>query len=73
MSNYFKIENNQNNSFYIKLLNSWSKDNLNEIIKELGNLNISKNSNIQIDFKNLIDIDSICIIYLISFLKSFKY
>ncbi|MDX4061352.1 hypothetical protein Q6A90_03140 [Aliarcobacter skirrowii] len=70
MSNYFKIENNQNNSFYIKLLNSWSKDNLNEIIKELGNLNIS---NIQIDFKNLIDIDSICIIYLISFLKSFKY
>ncbi|MDX4026961.1 hypothetical protein [Aliarcobacter skirrowii] len=73
MSSYFKIENNQNNSFYIKLLNSWSKDNLNEIIKELGNLNISKNSNIQIDFKNLIDIDSICIIYLISFLKSFKY
>lgn len=73
MSNYFKIENNQNNSFYIKLLNSWNKDNLNEIIKELGNLNISKNSNIQIDFKNLIDIDSICIIYLISFLKSFKY
>ena len=73
MSNYFKIENYENNSFYIKLLNSWSKDNLNEIIKELGNLNISKNSNIQIDFKNLIDIDSICIIYLISFLKSFKY
>ena len=73
MSNYFKIENNENNSFYIKLLNSWNKDNLNEIIKELGNLNISKNSNIQIDFKNLIDIDSICIIYLISFLKSFKY
>ncbi|AZL53110.1 hypothetical protein EI285_00430 [Aliarcobacter skirrowii] len=73
MSNYFKIENNQNNSFYIKLFSSWNKDNLNEIIKELGNLNISKNSNIQIDFKNLIDIDSICIIYLISFLKSFKY
>ena len=73
MSNYFKIENYENNSFYIKLLNSWSKDNLNEIIKELGNLNISKNSNIQIDFKNLIDIDNICIIYLISFLKSFKY
>ena len=73
MSNYFKIENNQNNSFYIKLLNSWSKDNLNEIIKELETLNISKNSNIQIDFKDLIDIDSICIIYLISFLKSFKY
>ncbi|WP_066356547.1 hypothetical protein [Aliarcobacter skirrowii] len=73
MSNYFKIENYENNSFYIKLLNSWSKDNLNEIIKELETLNISKNSNIQIDFKNLIDIDSICIIYLISFLKSFKY
>lgn len=72
MSNYFKIENNQNNSFYIKLFNSWSKDNLNEIIKELGNLNISKNSNIQIDFKDLKDIDSICIIYLISFFKNFK-
>lgn len=60
------------NSYTIFLKDSWNKDNLKENIKNIKALSIPSNTNICLDFQNLQTCDSISIIYLISFIKTFK-
>ena len=58
--------------YKLNLLNSWNKDTLPDIIENIKQSNISRTKNLIIDFENLKELDSIAIIYLISFLKKFK-
>ena len=58
--------------YKLNLLNSWNKDTLPDIIENIKQSNISKTKNLIVDFENLKELDSIAIIYLISFLKKFK-
>ena len=69
-SDYFLYEQNENN-YFLKLLNIWNKDTLTNIIKNIDNLRIPKNANLTIDFQNIKECDSSAVIYIISFLKIF--
>ncbi|QKF74279.1 lipid asymmetry ABC transporter MlaABCDEF, permease component MlaE [Aliarcobacter faecis] len=70
-SDYFLYEQNENN-YFLKLLNIWNKDTLTNIIKNIDNLRIPKNANLTIDFQNIKECDSSAVIYIISFLKNFN-
>lgn len=71
-NSYFEIRNLENDSFILSLIGSWDNKTLEKIIETLEPLNLNKNSKLIIDFENLKYCDSSAIIYLISFLKSFK-
>lgn len=58
--------------YKLNLLNSWDKQTIQIIIEKIKQSNISTDKNLIIDFKNLKELDSIAIIYLISFLEKFK-
>ena len=68
---YLNLEKKKN-GYRFKPLNIWNKDTLPDIIENIKQSNISKTKNLIIDFENLQELDSIAIIYLISFLKKFK-
>ena len=68
---YFILEK-QEDGYKFNLLNIWNKDTLPDIIENIKQSNISKTKNLIVDFENLQELDSIAIIYLISFLKKFK-
>ncbi|AXK47971.1 ABC transporter permease [Aliarcobacter trophiarum LMG 25534] len=68
---YFILEK-QEDKYNLTLLNIWNKNSMPNIIEEMKNLDFHSNKNISLDFENLKELDSIAIIYLISFLKKFK-
>ena len=72
MNNYFRVEEIKNNTYQLFLFDIWNKDTLPDIIENIKQSNISRTKNLIIDFENLKELDSIAIIYLISFLKKFK-
>lgn len=72
MNNYFRVEHLKNNTYQLFLFDIWNKDTLPNIIEKIKQSNISADKNLIIDFKNLKQLDSIAIIYLISFLEKFK-
>lgn len=59
------------NTYEIHLLNNWNKENLNQNIKKIESFKIPKNKKLIVDFEKLQSCDSVSIIYLISFFKSF--
>jgi phospholipid/cholesterol/gamma-HCH transport system permease protein len=62
----FKIQTSKNNQIDIDIIGSWDKTHLNDIIKKVKNF-VSKTSNstINLDFKNLNNIDSSGMIFLL--------
>ena len=58
--------------YKLNLLNSWNKETIPNIIERLKILKFHPNKKMYIDFQNLKELDSIAIIYLISFLKNSK-
>ena len=67
MNNYFRVEHLKNNTYQLSLFDIWNKDTLPDIIENIKQSNISRTKNLIIDFENLKELDSIAIIYLISF------
>lgn len=70
-SDYFLLEKT-GDSYKLMLLDIWNRQTISFIIKKMKELNLSKNSELIIDFQNLKECDSSAIIYLISFLEKFK-
>ncbi|WP_428024534.1 MlaE family ABC transporter permease [Arcobacter sp.] len=68
----FKLNKFDNNTFELLLINSWKKETLLKDIKALEKTNLSKNSQLIVDFEALKECDSCSIIYLISFFKTFQ-
>ena len=68
---YFILEKLED-GYKLNLLNIWDKQTISIIIEEIKSLKFHPNKKIYIDFENLKELDSIAIIYLISFLKKFK-
>ncbi|WP_418184579.1 MlaE family ABC transporter permease [Aliarcobacter vitoriensis] len=68
---YFALEIVENN-YKLILLDIWDKQTIPFIIEKIKELNISKIRKLTIDFQNLKELDSLAIIYLLSFLKNFK-
>ena len=69
MNNYFRVEHLKNNTYQLSLFDIWNKETLPDIIENIKQSNISRTKNLIVDFENLKELDSISIIYLISFLK----
>lgn len=72
LDDYFKIEDLDNNTLELFLLNFWNKTNLTQIIQKLEKITINKNAKLCVNFQDLKECDSSAIIYLISFLKNFQ-
>lgn len=72
MDNNFELKQLSNSSYKLSLLNNWNNETLLQNIKDLDNLNISKNFKLIIDFENLKECNTSAIIYLISFFKTFN-
>lgn len=72
MNNYFRVEHLKDNTYQLLLFDIWDKNTLPNIIENIDKSNISRTKNLIVDFENLKELDSIAIIYLISFLKKFK-
>ena len=72
MYSNFKLNEISTDTFELLLLNKWNRATLKKNIQELEKINLSNNSKIQIDFKDLKECDSSAIIYLISFTKEFQ-
>jgi len=70
-SKYFLLEK-LNNSYTLTLLDSWNKQTLPYIIKQIDSINFEALAKLTIDFKNLQELDSTATIYLISFIEKFK-
>ncbi|WP_235826983.1 MlaE family ABC transporter permease [Aliarcobacter vitoriensis] len=68
---YFALEVVENN-YKLILFDIWDKQTIPFIIEKIKELNISKIRKLTIDFQNLKELDSLAIIYLLSFLKHFK-
>ncbi|RBQ31836.1 ABC transporter permease [Arcobacter sp. FW59] len=68
---YFALEVVENN-YKLILLDIWDKQTIPFIIEKIKELNIAKIRKLTIDFQNLKELDSLAIIYLLSFLKNFK-
>ena len=68
---YFILEKLED-GYKLNLLNIWDKQTISIIIEEIKSLKFHPNKKMYIDFENLKEIDSIAIIYLISFFKKFK-
>ncbi|MFB1033331.1 MAG: hypothetical protein QMB77_07480 [Aliarcobacter cryaerophilus] len=58
--------------YKLNLLNSWNKETIPTIIEEIKSLKFHPNKKMYIDFQDLKELDSIAIIYLISFFKKFR-
>lgn len=71
-SNYFQLKQLTNDTFELLLLNNWDNQTLPQIIKDLEDLDIPKKSKLILDFENLKECNSNAIIYIISFVKTFK-
>ena len=65
---YFILEKLED-GYKLNLLNIWDKQTISIIIEEIKSLKFHPNKKMYIDFENLKELDSIAIIYLISFLK----
>lgn len=72
LDDYFKLEDLDNNTLELFLLNFWNKTNLTQIIQKLEKITINKNAKLCVNFQDLKECDSSAIIYLISFLKNFQ-
>ena len=72
LDDYFKIEDLDNNTLELFLLNFWNKTNLTQIIQKFEKITINKNAKLCVNFQDLKECDSSAIIYLISFLKNFQ-
>ena len=68
---YFILKK-QEDGYKFNLLNIWDKQTISIIIEEIKSLKFHPNKKMYIDFENLKELDSIAIIYLISFFKKFK-
>src|SRR5574344_1065554 len=68
---YFILEKIED-GYKLNLLNIWDKQTISIIIEEIKSLKFHPNKKIYIDFENLKELDSIAIIYLISFFKKFR-
>ncbi len=70
-ANYFELRKISKNIYNLEFLNNWNKQTLSLNIKELENIPLAKNSQLSISFQNLKECDSLAMIYLISFFKTF--
>ena len=68
---YFILEK-QEDGYKLNLLGSWNKETIATIIEETKSFKFHPNKKIYVDFHNLKVLDSIAIIYLISFFKKFR-